>query len=90
MKPASLHIINLPLAHYAAKPNTLIGENDALLVCRDGCFDLPQITATVHCPIYVLKTDAHARGVTAHPNTQFIDDDAWVKLVLNYRNSITW
>ncbi|WP_323844467.1 sulfurtransferase complex subunit TusB [Microbulbifer magnicolonia] len=67
-------------------------EGDALLLIEDGVYALsgrmPEGIAV--SPVYCLRADVEARGLTVPASIQAIDDGRWVQLCLEHNPIVSW
>lgn len=65
-----------------------LAEQDALVLLGEGVYGWPLLPSTL--PVFAMKEDLLARGLTAHHPESAIDHHQLVRLVTEYERCITW
>ena len=83
-----LHIISNPNAIAACAKHLL--DDDAIMLIGDGVYGLAEPSLDTQIPIYALKVDLAARGVSAASNVTSTNMARFVSLVVQHASSVTW
>jgi sulfur relay protein TusB/DsrH len=71
-----------------------VAKNDGILLINDGVYWLRQPSTLTALPtnvtVYVLESDASARGITINPPFKVITYSDWVELTLSYSKTVSW
>lgn len=81
-----MHIIFSAAGWQKAHP--YITDQDTVLFCGSALACLHD--APLGCERYALAVDCRQVGIEAPETVQVIDDDAWVTLMVNHPQRVTW
>ncbi|GMG88306.1 sulfurtransferase complex subunit TusB [Biformimicrobium ophioploci] len=89
----ALHIVNQsPFRNTAlAECAAVFAESDTLLLTEDGVYALLAMDKLApFSSIYVLESDAVARGIDVQSPAKTTDYDGWVNLCTNHMPIVSW
>lgn len=71
-----------------------VAKDDGILLINDAVYWMRQANTMAQLPsnvtVYVLESDASARGISISPPFKAITYSDWVELTLSYSKTVSW